>query len=343
VKRLIAQGLDPIDEVRRTIKPVDMKTFGEFAYEVIASLQSGWRNEKHRAQWKMTLDVYAAPVRDIQLDQVSTEDVLKVLTPIWRTKAETANRVRGRMEKVLDAAKAKGYRSGENPARWRGHLDHLLPKRQKLQRGHHPAMPWTEVPAFVKRLREMESTGTLALEFLILTAARSGEILRSVRDGEVIGARWEEFDLEAKIWTVPADRMKAGREHRVPLSSRALAIVQRLAKAKRGPFVFPGQDGKQPLSNMALEAAMRRMEVKPYTVHGFRSSFRDWAGETTSFPRELAEAALAHTVGDKVERAYRRGDALERRRELMEAWASFLSPDTERKIVPISKGMKRAK
>ena len=221
--------------------------------------------------------------------------------------------MRGRIEKVLDAAKAKGLRAGENPARWRGHLDHLLPKRQKLQRGHHPAMPWSEVPAFVARLKESRSIGALALEFVILTACRSGEVLRSVRNGEIMGACWAEVDRTTKVWTIPAVRMKAGLEHRVPLSDRALAILCEAEKVRRGDFVFPGQRGDQPLSEMALELILRRMHVKPYTVHGFRSSFRDWAGECTSFPREIAEAALAHAVGDKVERAYRRGDALERR------------------------------
>jgi len=341
LKRVLAQGLDPLDH-KAVGQAAKSRKFGEVTDEVIASLEAGWRNEKHKAQWRMTMEVYAAPLREKYVADVSTEDVLEVLTPIWRTKAETANRVRGRIEKVLDAAKAKGYRTGENPARWRGHLDHLLPKRQKLQRGHHPAMPWGEVPAFVARLQENESTGALALEFLILTAARSGEILRSIRNGEVMGARWDEFNLDAKVWTVPAGRMKAGREHRIPLSERAIEIVKTLGKAKRGPFVFSGQDVKQPLSDMALEALMRRMDAKPYTVHGFRSSFRDWAGETTSYPRELAEAALAHTVGDAVERAYRRGDALERRRELMEAWASYLSPTSQAKVVPISKGKKEA-
>jgi integrase len=290
----------------------------------------------------MTLKTYAAPLRPKPVDEITTEDVLAVLQPIWTAKAETASRVRGRIEKVLDAAKAKGLRSGENPARWRGHLDHLLPKRQKLQRGHHPAMPWAQVPDFVARLRAMQSVGALTLEFVILTACRSGEVLRSIRDGVIMGARWEEIDRTAKVWTIPASRMKTGREHRVPLVDCALAILDELEKVQRGAFIFPGQRGDHPLSEMALELTMRRMNVKPYTVHGFRSSFRDWAGECTSFPREIAEAALAHAVGDQTERAYRRGDALERRRELMQAWANFCEPKPVGNVVRIMAAEKAA-
>jgi integrase len=214
-RALIADGKDPLT-TRKAAKSEDkVLTFGALADQVIASYETGWRNDKHRAQWRMTLTTYAAPLRTLRVDEITTEDVLSVLQPIWTTKAETASRVRGRIEKVLDAAKAKGLRSGENPARWRGHLDHLLPKRQKLQRGHHPAMPWLEVPEFLVRLRETKSIGALALEFVILTACRSGEVLRSVRDGEIMGARWAEIDCTGKVWTVPAKRMKAGREHRV--------------------------------------------------------------------------------------------------------------------------------
>jgi integrase len=244
--------------------------------------------------------------------------VLGVLQLIWHAKPETASRLRGRIERVLDAAKARGLRSGENPARWRGHMDHLLPKRSKLTRGHHAAMPYDAVPAFMADLHKRAAVAALALEFLILTAARSGEVL---------GARWEEIDLEAKVWTVPAARMKAGREHRVPLSSRAVEVLQTVKllagrdDISRLP-IFPAHGCAKPLSSMALAMLLRRMKVD-CTVHGFRSSFRDWAGEVSTFPRELAEAALAHTIGDATERAYRRGDALEKRRKLMEAWAGF--------------------
>lgn len=318
-RRLVAAGRSPTEA---RIGSKSQPTFGEMADLVIASLEDGWRNDKHKAQWRMTMSAYAAPLRSKLVADVSTEDVLKVLQPIWITKAETASRVRGRIEKVLDAAKAKGFRSGENPARWRGHLDHLLPKRQKLQRGHHPAMPWGDVPAFLTKLRTSPSVGAHALEFLVLTAARSGEVVRSVRDGEVTGARWSEIDKKTAVWTVPAQRMKAGKEHRVPLSDRTMEILAELEKIRTCEFIFPGRR-HEPISNMTLEAILRRMQLKPFTVHGFRSSFRDWAGEATDFPREVAEAALAHTVGDAVERAYRRGDALAKRRQLMEAWSQF--------------------
>jgi integrase len=274
-----------------------------------------------------TLESYAAPLRAKPVDTIATDDVLAVLKPIWTTKAETASRVRGRIEKVLDAAKAKGFREGENPARWRGHLDHLLPRPSKLARGHHAAMAYEIVAAFVGDLRGREATAALALEFCILTASRSGEVL---------GARWSEFDLDKKIWTVPANRMKAGREHRVPLSSRAATILRQLQKLKAGDFVFPGQARTKPLSNMAMEMVLRRMKITDATVHGFRSSFRDWAGNVSSFPREVVETALAHVIGDKAEQAYRRSDALEKRRKLMEAWAEYCERATGN-VVQIAK------
>ena len=249
-----------------------------------------------------------------------------MLQPLWKSKAETAARLRGRIERVLDAAKAKGFRMGENPARWRGHLDSLLPKRQKLTRGHHAAMPFAEVPGFLGRLRDMEGIGARALEFLILTATRTGE---------VIGARWNEIDLSERVWIVPAARMKAAREHRVPLTERAVEILNGMAGVRTGDFVFPGFRRDRSLSNMAMRMTARRAGVEQ-TVHGFRSAFRDWAGERTNFPREIAEAALAHVVGDATERAYRRGDALEKRRALMEAWAIFCEPNTRNVVVPLA-------
>jgi integrase len=324
-RRKIAQGLNPIDERKRT---GDVPTFGEMADDVREALSAGFRNEKHKAQWKSTLETYAAPLRAKPVDTIATDDVLAVLKPIWTTKAETASRVRGRIEKVLDAAKAKGFRNGENPARWRGHLDHLLPRPSKLARGHHAAMPYEDVAAFVAKLRKREATSALALELCILTAARSGEIL---------GMRWPEIDLDKKIWTVPANRMKAGREHRVPLSSRAVTILRKLEKLKTGEFVFPGQARSKPLSNMAMEMVLRRMKVEDATVHGFRSSFRDWAGNVSNFPREVTETALAHVIGDKAEQAYRRGDALEKRRKLMEAWAAYCEPRHSTNVVQIRK------
>jgi integrase len=319
--RKIAQGLNPIDERKRDS---GIPTFGEMADSVREALSAGFRNEKHKAQWKTTLESYAAPLRAKPVDIVATDDVLSVLKPIWTIKAETASRLRGRIEKVLDAAKAKGFRSGENPARWRGHLDHLLPRPSKLSRGHHAAMPYEEVAGFISKLRESASLGALALELCILTAARSGEIL---------GMRWSEVDLDKMVWIVPAQRMKAGREHRVPLALRAVAILRELEKTKAGEFVFPGQVRDKPLSNMAMEMVLRRMKIKDVTVHGFRSSFRDWAGNISYFPRELVETALAHVIGDKAEQAYRRSDALEKRRKLMDAWAAYCDRPKTGKIV----------
>jgi integrase len=310
-RRKIAQGINPIEERKRE---GSVPTFGEVADEVRQSLSLGFRNEKHKAQWKSTLVNYAGPLRAMPVDIIGTDDVLAVLKPIWTIKAETASRVRGRIEKVLDAAKAKGFRDGENPARWRGHLDFLLPRQSKLARGHHAAMPYDDVAAFIAKLRKRQAFAALALELCILTAARSGEIL---------GMPWSEIDFDKKIWTVPANRMKAGREHRVPLSSRADAILRQLQKVKTSDFVFPGQAHNKPLSNMALEMMLRRMKIHNATVHGFRSSFRDWAGNESNFPRELIETALAHVIGDKAEQAYRRSDALEKRRRLMDAWAAY--------------------
>ena len=315
--RLIAEGRAPIAERKRpdpsTAKAV---TFGAFADALVPELVKGFSNPKHRAQWTSTLNTYAAPLRSKPVTDITTDDVLAVLTPIWTTKSETASRVRGRIEKVLDAAKAKGLRTGENPARLRGHLDNLLPKRRKLTRGHHTALPFADVPAFVVTLRERTGISAVALEFTILTAARVSEVLE---------CPWSEIDLKAKVWTVPPARMmKAGREHRVPLSPRALEILAEMAKLRRGDLVFPSFKADKPMSDMALSALYKRMGVKA-TTHGFRSSFRDWAGETTTFPREVAELALSHTIGDEMERAYRRGDALEKRRALMDAWATFVT------------------
>lgn len=324
-RRTLSKGLNPIDERKRDS---GIPSFGEMADIVCETLSAGFRNDKHKAQWRMTLRNYAAPLRGKPVDTVATDDVLAVLKPIWSEKPETASRLRGRIEKVLDAAKAKGYRSGENPARWRGHLDHLLPKPQKLKRGHHAAMPYEAVPAFIAELRQREATAARALEFCVLTAARSGE---------VIGLRRSEVDFDKKIWIVPPARMKAGREHRVPLSARAFAIVEGLAKEHQGDFLFQGQRHNKPLSNMAMDMVLRRMKRTEATVHGFRSSFRDWAGNASSFPRELAETALAHVIGDKAEQAYRRSDALEKRRKLMDAWAQYCEPRSAGSVVPMQR------
>ena len=277
----------------------------------------------------MTLTTYCETIRQVPVDKVDTEGVLSVLKPIWNRAPETASRLRGRIEAVLDAAKAKGHigRNEANPAQWRGHLDKLLPRPSKLTRGHHAAMPYADVPAFIAEIRRREATAAYALEFCILTAARSSETMK---------ARWQEIDLEAKIWALPAERMKAGREHRVPLSTRAVAILVKMKEAAEGEFVFPGRKRERPLSNMALEMFLRRLQSK-YTTHGFRSSFRDWAGNETTFPRELAEHSLAHAIGDKAEQAYRRSDALARRRELMDAWAHYCEGEAGANVVALKR------
>lgn len=314
-RSLLASGVSPLAEKRaKQSAATAAKTFGEVADSYIEAMSPQWRNEKHRAQWVMTLREYAAPLRSMDVSAITTEDVVAVLKPLWAQKPETAGRLRGRVEVVLDSAKAKGFRSGENPARWRGHLALILPKRQRLTRGHHAALPYRDMPAFIRQLRLQNSVGAMALEFCILTAARSGEVL---------GARWDEINRKTRIWVVPAERMKGGREHRVPLSPRAVAILKTLQALKTGPFVFPGQDLKRPLSSMAMAMVLRRLERTDITVHGFRSSFRDWAGEETDFPRDVAETALAHTNQNKVEAAYRRGDAIEKRHAMMSAWAEF--------------------
>jgi len=306
----LARGENPI-EARKAAGRVP--TFGECADEYVASMAGNWRNEQHRAQWGMTLTRYTETIRSMPINMIGTAEVLRLLQPVWQKIPETASRLRGRIERVLDAAQARGYRSGENPARWRGHLSTLLPPRQKLTRGHHAAMPYSELPEFLARLRARDGVSARALEFVILTAARSGEVL---------GLQWSEIDLDRKVWTVPASRIKAGREHRVPLSPRAAAIIEAMQTVRVSDYVFPGYKPARPLGDMALHLVRERMEI-PYTVHGFRSSFRDWCGEATNFPREVAEAALAHEVGDETERAYRRGDALEKRRQLMDAWAEY--------------------
>ena len=272
-RRLVKSSVDPISERQ---KDRGVPTFGQLADEVVEQLTQGFRNEKHKAQWTMTLTSYCEPIRDMPVDVIDTHAVLSVLKSHWTRAPETASRLRGRIEKVLNAAKAKGYRAGENPAAWRGHLDHLLPNPNKIgDRGHHSAMPYADVPAFIAKLRESEVVAALALEFAILTATRSGEVR---------GARWSEIDLEARVWTIPARRMKAGREHRVPLSDRAVEILDKLDEMRVSDFVFPGRHRQEPLSASAMEKVLDRMGVD-VTVHGFRSAFRDWAGNETYFPR----------------------------------------------------------
>ena len=311
-RTIVATGGDPLIERERA----GGKTFGDCADDYIASVQSEWRNEKHKRQWHQTLKDYCQPIRSRPIADIGTDDILTVLTPIWQSKPETASRLRGRMERVLDFAKARGWRDGENPARWRGHLSSILPKRQKLTRGHFASMDYRDIPEFMVRLQTSGGTSARALEFLILTACRTGEVL---------GATWDEVDLDARLWTIPAIRMKAGRKHRVPLSGRAVEILTPLSEARLSDLVFAGQKRDKPLSNMAMQMQLRRMDLAEITVHGFRSSFRDWAGDNTTFPREVAEAALAHAVGNATEQAYRRSDALEKRRRLMDAWAEYSS------------------
>ena len=320
-RRLVKEGIDPIEARRAERK--EIPTFTTCAARYIRAHRHGWKNAKHARQWITTLKTYACPViGNKQVDTISTEDILAILSPIWTSKTETAKRVQGRIENILDFAAAHKWRDQMNPARWRGHLDKLLPKPTRVKRiTHHPAMPYSEVSAFMAELAENGSISALALQFLILTATRTSEVLQ---------ARWEEIDLEEAVWTIPAERMKARREHRVPLSDTAMNILADLPLIEGNPYVFPGARHGQPLSNMALLQLMRKMGYGAggnrghYVPHGFRSSFRDWAGEVSSFPRDVAEMALAHVIENKVEAAYRRGDLFAKRRKLMQAWADFL-------------------
>jgi len=314
-------GQDPIEVKRDAAKAavVDKArsmTFKECAEAYMAAHEPSWKNAKHRAQWRSTLKTYLYPkFGGVAVASITTEMVLDAIQPIWHAMPETASRVRGRIEVVIDWAKARGAYTGENPARWRGHLSNLLPKASKVAKvEHHAALPFDEVPAFMSDLRERPGLSARALEFVILTAARTTEAL---------GAEWSEFDLEKKIWTVPSIRMKAGKEHRVPLVPRVLDILKELQAVKQNEFVFPGQKPGRHLSNMCLLMLLRRMKRGDFTVHGFRSTFRDWAAETTSFPNFVVEMALAHAIGDGVEAAYRRGDLFEKRGKLMNAWAQF--------------------
>lgn len=315
-RRKVASGIDP---AATAIEVEDAVTFGQAAEALIDSLEHSWKNPKHRQQWRNTLKTHCAAMWDKRVDAIETKHVVDALTPIWVATPETAVRLRGRIERVLDAAKVKGQRSGDNPARWRGHLEVILSGRKK--RGavkHHPALPYPDTPAFVRSLKGHFSMAARALEFLILTAARTNEVL---------GMTWSEVDLEAKLWIVPADRMKMGVEHRVPLSPAAVIVLEAMRVFGDDPdaFVFPGRKPGSKLSNMAMEMLLRRMNADTITVHGFRSTFRDCVDEKTETPREIAEAALAHQVGSEVERAYRRGDALAKRRVLMDAWGEFVA------------------
>lgn len=328
LREVLATGGDPKAE---RAKDDRIPTFGACADAYIEAMRPSWRNAKHAAQWTMTLTRYAEPIRGKPVNTIDTQDVLDVLQALWQRTPETAERLRGRIENVLDAAKARGHRSGENPARWRGHLDQLLPKRQRLSRGHHAALPHDAIPVFMADLTRRGAIAARALEFTILTAARSGEVL---------GAQWDEIDTAKKVWTIPAVRMKAGREHRVPLSPRAMEIVTAMAKLGAEGYLFPGPKPNKPLSSMAMAMLLRRMKAE-VTVHGFRSTFRDWASETTGFPHEVCEMALAHAIGNKAEAAYRRGDLFDKRRKLMEAWASYCARNDSAKVVALP-GTKQA-
>jgi integrase len=318
-RALMVRGNDPLEARRQAEQSAaGIPTFGAYALALVGRIEEGFSNPKHRQQWRNTLETYCEPIWQFPIDRVDTAGVLSCLTPIWHTKPETASRVRGRIERVLNAAKAERLRAGENPAAWRGHLDATLPKPGKLTRGHHAALAYADMPAFMASLRARPAVAASALEFAILTATRTSEVLN---------AKWAEFDLEGGLWTIPAERMKARREHRVALPKRALAIVKELSTAKSSDYVFPGQKRGRPLSNMAMLMLLERMGKRgAITSHGFRSTFSDWASEVSPFSSELRESALAHTIGNKAEAAYRRGDALEKRRAMMEAWAQWCEP-----------------
>jgi integrase len=331
-REIVGAGGDPKTDMAERKAAVAVVTFGKVADEYIETMKSKWRGRSTLAAWERFAQSYVNLIRKVPVDEITTDDVVRVLRPLWHEKIETATKVRERIKLVLDHAKARGLRSGDNPAQWKGHLDQILPTHSKLSRGHHAAMPFADVPAFLRRLRDAEGVGARALEFCILTAARSGEAR---------GARWSEIELDAKLWTIAAERMKAEKEHRVPLSDRALEIVREMKSIALNDLVFPGQRDKRPLSDMTLAKALKTAGGGDYTVHGFRSAFRDWVAEETNFQREVAEAALAHAVGDAVERAYRRGDALEKRRKLMEAWAAFCTTVKGENVVAIGKAAQR--
>lgn len=317
-RKAVKLGRDPIEDRRAArlatkLENAKSVTFGQCVSDYIAEHGESWKNPKHRAQWKSTLANDAALLTELPVAAIDTALVLKVLRPIWSEKPETASRLRGRIERVLAWATVSGYRQGDNPARWRGHLKEMLRAKSKVQAPkHHAAVPYSELPAFMANIRKREGVSPRALEFTILNATRTNE---------TINARWTEIDLKAKVWSIPASRMKSGRVHRVPLSDRAIEILRALPH--EGAFVFPGARAGQPLSNMAMLELVRGAIGNGFTVHGFRSSFRDWCKEQTNYPREIAELALAHVVKDKSEAAYSRGDALEKRRPMMTAWARY--------------------
>jgi integrase len=332
-RKIVQQGIDPIDQRRATraeqqVVAAKSRTFDDCAREYIADHEGAWRSATHRTQWTNTLKSYASPVfGKLPVSAIDTGMVMRALKPLWSKRTETASRLRGRIESVLDWARVHGFRSGENPARWKGHLDQLLPGRSKVQPvKHYAALPYPELPAFLAMLRERREHAALALQFVIFTASRTGEVL---------GATWDEIDLANKTWAVPPERMKAGEIHRVPLSRSALAILHRMEAVRIGDFVFAGAKIGRPMSDMSLLLVLRRLGRDDVTVHGFRSTFRDWAAERTNFPRDVAEAALAHTESNKVEAAYKRTDFFEKRRRLMDAWADYCASSPAGEVIPL--------
>ncbi|MCP3679158.1 MAG: tyrosine-type recombinase/integrase [Gammaproteobacteria bacterium] len=321
-RQQVLQGFDPI-AVRHKM-PTTAPTFTMCAARYIKSQRRGWKNRKHAKQWASTLRTYACPVIGAKvIDSIETQDILSILTPIWTTKTETAKRLQGRMENIFDYALAHKYREGLNPAQWRGYLDKLLPKPARVKKvAHHPAMPHYEACQFIAELKDNNSNSSLALQFLILTATRTSEVLQ---------AQWHEIDTANNIWTIPAERMKTKREHRVPLSRQSMEIINKLPSVAGNPYLFTGARRGRSLSNMALLQLMRGMgygvggDRGNYVPHGFRSSFRDWSGEISSYPRDVAEMALAHVIANKVEAAYRRGDLFSKRSNMMQDWADYLT------------------
>jgi integrase len=334
-RRMLLEGIDPIEAraaQRRNAAIADAKamSFKQCAERYVAAHSIGWRNPKHTAQWSASLETRVYSIfGEVPVQIVDTGLVMKALEPIWQTKTETASRVRGRIESILDWAKARGYRSGENPARWKGHLENLLAPRSKVRKiEHHPALPYAELPEFMAELRQQKSVAARALEFLILTAARSGEVL---------GAQWSEINFAERLWIVPASRMKAGREHRVPLSGPAIAILEEMRAIRHSDYMFPGNRDRRPLGPVALRQTLQRMGRTEITAHGFRSAFADWCSERTSFSSEIREMALAHVVGNKVEAAYRRSDLFQKRRQVMDAWARYCTePPAAGEVVPFA-------
>lgn len=335
-RKQLRDGIDPINhrnalKAARRLEGVQFMSFRECAEAYIRSHGAAWQNVKHASQWRNTLNTYAYPfIGDLSVQAVDTGLVMKALDPIWTKKPETASRVRGRIEAVLDWAAAREFRKGENPARWRGHLDKLLPALSKIRKvKHHAALPYSEIGTFMAELSQRDAISARGLEFLILTAARTGE---------VIGATWDEINFSGGVWTVPAERMKSDKEHRVPLSPKALEVAEGMKGVRQSNYIFPGNRAKSPLSNMAFLQLLKRMDRGDLTAHGFRSTFRDWAAEYTNYPNEVAEMALAHAVGDKVEAAYRRGDLFDKRCKMMDAWADYCGRVHEAvagKVVPI--------